>query len=620
MKGQLFILSALVAYAAALDTEQCTKAKSGSCCEGYTYNDTPLHKRTTAPVCDGSLDPVPGSTAPTCPADGNGGTKEPVCTEIVKIPMGSADGTLYCGNPLANTGEGTSRGTFRVEIAPCPAPTTGLCFKLTATAPSGTTLEDDYKVEISMTKHTVSVPGKFQTKVASQPVYVPFSIVFKDTNPCDTTNVWIAFHAQTSSNTCWAGVDNRDELTPIGTGTGGNWALQFPFNLDCKEYCKSWCCCPPPPTIPDCPTDYTDSCPGLCSPSESGASCDLLEIPNPDGWSENPLYADKCCCKPPDNPHCTSGEEHLLDSDTHTCAAFQGVCGAPIHGNFADCRTGDYKEACCCCIPKTCSVGDKTLGACGAASTSSGLDCHTEDDGCGGTNCCCTPSCTPQCPSGTGITIANGCGTNPPTGQTCTSQPGGCGTNVCCCKPTPGECTTETAFGVPSQCTTGLCTTTRLQDKGCKRWGWYIDVDLSSVTSATYKLYAGAGQNNLGKGKEVGSVVIQHCSSGSANRCAFFITTGDWVLTTTHVEADCGSLRAPAAKGSNFACAPGQYNLNTGGSCGGSSGLPGTSWKSAPFPACTGADTNKYAVIFHAAVAKGDPDCTASNCGSSDPA
>ncbi|CAG9954320.1 unnamed protein product [Clonostachys rosea f. rosea IK726] len=490
MRSLVLVFTALLGCATAVD--QCTKANSGSCCQGYTYNDTPLHKRTTAPVCDGtSIDPVPGKTPPACggPPNSNGDTMKPVCTEILKIPQGSFHGTLYCGNPLANTGSGTQKGTIDVTIGQCHQ-TTGFCFILTATAPSGSTLQADYKVQISTSPITSDNPGGFATKVTSQPVEVPFSLIY-GSDPCSTgsTTVYIAFHAQTSSQTCWAAIDSSPPYSNLLTipNNNKNWALQFEFDFTCKDSCNSWCCCPPPPPIPGCPSDYTQSCPGLCNPSKTDAVCNLQHVPNPPGWSANPDYAD--------------------------------------------------------------------------------------GDGCGGQICCCQPS-------------------------------GG------------GTCDTETAFGVPPSCTPHtVCTATTLQSQGCNgnRWGWYIDgVDVSSGQAGPYTLHEGAGNNDLNNGADVGSVMVKPCTSDATKWCAFFSTTGGWVITTAHVQDGCGSLGTGTG---NFPCAPGGYNNNGGGSCP-ASGLPGTSWESQPFVDCPG---KVYSVIFHAAVALNDPDCTATNCGNTEP-
>lgn len=571
MRSFGFVLAAIIGSAAAVDPEQCTKSNSGSCCQGYTYNDQILHKRTSAPTCDGtSIPPYPGLTPPTCggPPDSNGNAVKPVCTSIDTIPSGSWDGTLYCGNPLANTGAGTTKGSFRVEIGSCPAPGTGFCFIFTATAPAGTTLKDDYKVLISTSEIKESAPGQFPVKVTTaQPVYYPMSLVYgTTTNPCSTEKkIFIAFHADNRADTCWAGANTSPK--PV---TGGNsWALQFDFTFSCKEVCKTWCCCPPPPTIPDCPSDYTQSCPGKCSPDKP-ATCTLLEVPNPSGgWTSNPYYADKCCCKPPDSPHCPSGTEHTLAPGASTCAAFGSNCGTPIFGQIAECGAGSKNGVCCCCTPKQCAAGTTTAGACPAT---------------------------------------------PPAGQVCTEESDGCGGRNCCCQPAPtGPCTTDTAYGVPNECPARtVCGTNTLQSEGCSnKWGWYLVADLSGSGSATYRLHAGAGQNDLRKGGQAGTVTVQACSTGSTQYCAFFTTSGGYVLTTAHVEATCDALSTRTSN--NFPCAPGGYNLNGGGTCG-SNGLPGTSWKSQPLPDCP---SKKYALIFHAAVSK-DAGCTATSCGNPD--
>lgn len=588
MRSLVLVFTALFGCATAVD--QCTKANSGSCCQGYTYNDTPLHKRATAPVCDGtSIDPVPGKTPPACggPPNSNGDTMKPVCTEILSIPQGSFHGTLYCGNPFGgNTGSGTQKGTIDVTIGQCHQ-ATGFCFILAATAPSGSTLEADYKVQISPSPISNDNPGGFATKVTSQPVEVPFSLVYgsdPSKNPCSgtgSTTVYIAFHAQTGSQTCWAAIDSSPPYSDLQTiqNKNKNWALQFKFDFTCKDSCNSWCCCPPPPQIPGCPSDYTQSCPGLCNPSKPDAVCNLQHVPNPPGWSDtNPDYADVCCCKPPDTPQCPSGDvQHILQPGTSTCSGFEGTCGNPIQGNIADCSTGLHNSVCCC---------------------------HPS-------------GCTPHCSSGTPNPTPGACSAP---GQTCTSQDDGCGGQICCCQPSGGgTCDTETAFGVPPGCAPHtVCTVTTLQSQNCNgnRWGWYIDgVDVSSGQAGPYTLHEGAGNNNLNNGADVGSVMVKPCTSDATKWCALFSTTGGWVITTAHVQDGCGSLGTGTGPGQNFPCAPGGYNNNGGGSCP-ASGLPGTSWESQPFVDCAG---KVYSVIFHAAVALNDPDCTATNCGNPAP-
>lgn len=564
MRGLRFVLAAIVGLAAAVN--QCTPSNSGTCCQGYTYNDTPLQKRATAPVCDGkSIDAAPGLTPPTCDTDSSGTSKDPVCTAIGNLPQGFTDAILYCGNP--KTDSGTVKGSLHVEIVPCPAPLTGNCFKLSAIAPPGTTLDNSFQVQISPSELTSDNPGGFDTNVNSQPVYVPFSLVYGGVDPCTTgeTTVWIGFHTGEGGETCWAG----DTTIP---GGNQNWSRQFSFTFSCKDFCTSWCCCPLPPTIPDCPAGYSQSCPNQCNPSKPNAQCNLQNIYNPPGWTttEPSIYAQKCCCKPPDTPQCASGlDQHPLDSGA-TCSAYPGVCN-PLFGTIADCNTGQFNGVCCCCTPKT------------------------------------------QCSAGTGTNTPGGC-ENPPAGQTCTSQDDGCGGTICCCQAS-GPCSTETAFGVPASCRAdAVCKINTLQSEGCGRWGWYINANLNGGATPIYALYTGAGKNDLRKGKDVGSVAIQPCSSGSSEYCAFFTTTSGWVIVDAHVEADCDALSTRTTQ--NFPCAPGGYNDNGGGTCG-SGDLPSSTWKSQQFEDC---ESKNYYVIFHAAVANNDPDCTSSNCGNPDPA
>lgn len=566
-------LAALLGRAVAVDS--CTQANSGSCCKGYTYNDVPIHLRATAPVCDESVPPGPGVTC---------GGHAPVCTAIDRIPEGSFHGTLYCGNPFPNEGSGTINGTISVEVGLCPSPMNGYCFILTATAPAGTTLKADFKVQISTALLMRDNPGQFATKVTTQPVYVPFSLVYGASYPCDTLGpktVDIGFHAEEGTETCWAGSDDRNQLMKISSGNN-NWALQFTFTYMCKEICKSYCCCPAPPTVPDCPADYSESCPSKCD--TPGAQCKTIPIPNLPNWgSQGSLYAEKCCCKPPDNPgDCTAPFtiRNVVDPGTPTCPASssQLFCKDPLKGSIANCHTGLYNEVCCCC--------SLDYSACAAPAVPSPGACS---------------------------------GSPPPPG--CTTKTDNCGNQFCCCQATVGTCSTETAFGVPSVCNPNtICDAAHypgvitLKSKGCGRWGWVIDTgDLAAAGSKTYKLHQGAGQNDLSHGDDVGSVTIKHCTEGSTTWCAFFSTTNGNVITSAHVEADCDALSTRTTQ--NFPCAPGGYNNNGGNSCG-TNGLPGTSWTSQPFSETC--NSNHYFVILHAAVAKNDPDCTSTNCGDQD--
>lgn len=129
----------------------------------------------------------------------------------------------------------------------------------------------------------------------------------------------------------------------------------------------------------------------------------------------------------------------------------------------------------------------------------------------------------------------------------------------------------------------------------------------------TYVLHRGAGQNDLSHGADVGTVTIRHCpgSGSSTTWCAVFSTSGGYVITSPHVEADCDALSTRTDQ--NFPCAPGGYNDNGGNACG-TNDLPGPVWTSQPFRPCT---SNRYFVILHAAVSN-DPDCTGTNCGDPD--
>jgi len=659
-------LIALLGRAAAT-VDICLPSNSGSCCQGYTYNDVPLERRTTAPVCDNAVPAGPGVTRPTC------GQHEPVCTKVETIPQGTGSGTLYCGNPIANTGSGTVTGSISITVGLCQSPTPGYCFIITATAPPGTTLDTVYRVLISSTKLTEDRPGQYPVEVAvGGTVYYPFSSVYTAT--CDSLGekaVWIGFHTGEGGQTCWAG--NSDLIIIPGTTGNGNgnnnWAVQLPFTYSCNEVCTSYCCCPSPPTIPGCTEPgYTESCPSQCKSTHfDGVDCHSKDVPNPSGWGSQPVYATVCCCKKPDDPPPCAEQpytvQHLVGGQTTSCDFTGEYCKGPFKGSIASCQTGLFNKECCCCkpTPPTCLGTLTPGGACSGTIPTGYTHCDTVNDGCGNDSCCCT--CTPDhssCATLTPEPSTATCETYPPSGYTCEVKKDNCGRDFCCCTPKPvctpdystscgapstpktgactaadagcttmtdncgnkfcccaGTCSAETAFGVPNQCAAKtVCdkklypTVITLKDKGCGRWGWIIDTG-TLTQPVSYRLWAGAGLNDLKKGSQVGSVSIQPCSAGSSSWCAVFSTTGSWVLTSAHVEADCNALSPRTEK--NFPCAPGGYNDNGGNSCG-TNGLPGHSWTSQPFATCT---SNRYYLILHAAVSS-SLGCTGTNCGNPD--
>lgn len=83
------------------------------------------------------------------------------------------------------------------------------------------------------------------------------------------------------------------------------------------------------------------------------------------------------------------------------------------------------------------------------------------------------------------------------------------------------------------------------------RWGWYIG-PLSQGTT-TYDIYAGAGQCDLTKGTNVGTLTVNY--SGSTATVTYNMS-GPYVMDETHVYV--GSEILPRKNG-DFTVAPGQY-------------------------------------------------------------
>ncbi|RAL08826.1 uncharacterized protein BO97DRAFT_445866 [Aspergillus homomorphus CBS 101889] len=142
-------------------------------------------------------------------------------------------------------------------------------------------------------------------------------------------------------------------------------------------------------------------------------------------------------------------------------------------------------------------------------------------------------------------------------------------------------CDAETAFGKEPR----SITFDNLQVPQCSnRWGWYSWT--SSSVSGT--LWAGAGQNDISKGVDVGQWTAT--ITGTKVTVTYTLTNNPpskvWEITQAHVYASC-------KKPTN--CGPGSYTVVA-------EGLSGTSWTSPEISAtgCTAGD--KVYIIAHAAV------------------
>jgi len=234
-----------------------------------------------------------------------------------------------------------------------------------------------------------------------------------------------------------------------------------------------------------------------------------------------------------------------------------------------------------------------------------GYTCEVKKDNCGLDFCCCTKNtCVPNYSTTCAAPSTPKTGACTAADAGCTTKKDNCGNDFCCCAGGGGTCSTGTAFGVPNQCAAGtVCdktlypTVTTLGDKGCGRWGWIIDTG-ALTGSVSYRLWTGAGQNDLKKGSLAGSVSIQPCSAGSSSWCAVFSTTSGYALTSAHVEADCDALSTRTSN--NFPCAPGGYNDN-----GGNSSAP------TAFPALRGLASRSPAAPPNTITSSSTPPCPA---------
>jgi len=207
--------------------------------------------------------------------------------------------------------------------------------------------------------------------------------------------------------------------------------------------------------------------------------------------------------------------------------------------------------------------------------------------------------------------------------------PSGCG-EKCCCKnpvepPTDKYCADGTAFGYNTVCPRSgtdppdepTCPY-YLQDRDCKRWGWYHKIDSLPYTS---DLYVGAGHNNVEtKGHKVGTAEVELCDGG-ANYCVTYTMDSGYHINAAHVEIQCSEIvkKEGGKDGTQgYPCAPGSYNIQS--TCPIESGETWIGKTEACDP-----ETPLWA-IFHGAVTKkvspGDPlyaTCSNVDCSFQDP-
>jgi len=189
----------------------------------------------------------------------------------------------------------------------------------------------------------------------------------------------------------------------------------------------------------------------------------------------------------------------------------------------------------------------------------------------------------------------------------------------CCCAPPPEPtptppptkyCHSDTAFGYtdndtpvcsnapdngpkiskdgPNNPPDSVCPYT-LNDLGCKRWGWYSSLTKAQLEAGvTVPLYAGAGQNDIGRATLVGNVTIT--KTGTTFKITYR-TSDPYTVGTPHVYLECADKYQ---KGNQIFCAPGQYRYN--GGC--------QSGKTVFTDTFEGEECDLYTVIFHAAIAE----------------
>ncbi len=188
----------------------------------------------------------------------------------------------------------------------------------------------------------------------------------------------------------------------------------------------------------------------------------------------------------------------------------------------------------------------------------------------------------------------------------------------CCCPPVQPEepeksCPFGTAFGYNPKCPAdGVAHCDYyLQKRGCQRWGWWHEVSHDDVkTGYSSVLYANAGQNNLGKGQQVGSATLSAVSGGT--QITYTMKPG-YGMNEAHVWITCNPIptwNPPTEKPNPNPCAPGQWAINSGCLTSGSR----NTWTYVWPHTCS-----KYYVMFHAATTTSGV-CTPVTCGYVDPA
>jgi hypothetical protein len=324
-----------------------------------------------------------------------------------------------------------------------------------------------------------------------------------------------------------------------------------------------------------------------------GGDIDIAGGVNGGGWAKELVFdlsctticTNWCCCPPPpEPPTCATTSTHCpKDPNAWDCPARCQIVEKKSLFNDST-----YYKKCCCPTPETMT--------CTAPKTELVLE--------GGASC---PTATrPECEEKVSANLD--CAGNPK--------------RVCCCGSTPPPppppppadtyCDLGTAFAAPPTCPvsrTAACTTNAISATGCsKRWGWYVP----AASGSSFTLYSGAGQNILGRAAVVGAATVGPCAADPARTCVRYRANDGFRLNSAHVDVSCGSALRAGVK----ACAPGQYNLNAGGSCpAGGKGLANP-WESAPLPACGGT----WTLILHATVSKkgtAGTGCT-EGCGNSD--
>ncbi len=111
----------------------------------------------------------------------------------------------------------------------------------------------------------------------------------------------------------------------------------------------------------------------------------------------------------------------------------------------------------------------------------------------------------------------------------------------------------ETAFGRVCICDLNTC----FSEMGINRWGW--SVFLEGHNEGPFDLFAGAGQCDLDKGTNVGSVYLYFNEDGSLSYDEPQLIDG-WELKAFHFYS--GDEPMPQKKNGDWTAAPGQYTNN----------------------------------------------------------